>query len=101
MTYRLTLRGPKGFTKVALYDPSISRLVWEEDGSEVPLPSVFPRIDREWTPFWHIHHPTDPAGKSRDIRHLKLQLGLKCNYSCQYCSQAHQPHDLDGHNADI
>ena len=101
MTYRLTLRGPKGFTTVALYDPSISRLVWEEDGSDVPLPSVFPRNDREWAPFWHIHHPTDPAGKSRDIRHLKLQLGLKCNYSCQYCSQAHQPHDLDGHNADI
>ncbi|NBS48626.1 MAG: SPASM domain-containing protein, partial [Betaproteobacteria bacterium] len=30
-----------------------------------------------------------------------LQLGLKCNYACQYCSQAHQPHDLDGHPSDV
>ncbi len=28
-----------------------------------------------------------PLGKSREIRHLKIQLGLSCNYSCEYCSQ--------------
>lgn len=28
-----------------------------------------------------------PAKKSADVRLLKIQLGLSCNYSCDYCSQ--------------
>lgn len=33
--------------------------------------------------------PTNPlVGKKRHINALKVQLGLKCNYSCSYCSQA-------------
>ncbi len=33
--------------------------------------------------------PTNPrVGKKRNIDTLKIQLGLKCNYSCSYCSQA-------------
>ena len=73
MTYRLTLQGPNGFSKIALYHPAVSSLTWE-DGTDIPLPSVFPRVEREWEPFWHINHPTNPGGKSHDIRHLKLQL---------------------------
>jgi uncharacterized protein len=29
-----------------------------------------------------------PLGKSNSPKKLKIQLGLKCNYSCDYCSQA-------------
>ena len=28
-----------------------------------------------------------PLRKSRSIKKLKIQLGLSCNYSCEYCSQ--------------
>lgn len=28
-----------------------------------------------------------PLTKSRAVNHLKIQLGLACNYSCEYCSQ--------------
>jgi uncharacterized protein len=28
-----------------------------------------------------------PLKKSKQINHLKIQLGLSCNYSCDYCSQ--------------
>ena len=101
MKFTLTLNGRNGFQRDAQYDPMDSSLVWADTGEPLPLPAVFPRQAREWQPFWHAHHPTNPAGKSRDIRHLKLQLGLKCNYACQYCSQAHQPHDLDGHPSDV
>ncbi len=101
MKFTLSLNGRNGFQRDALYDPVDSSLVWADTGETLPLPAVFPRQAREWQPFWHAHHPTNPAGKSRDIRHLKLQLGLKCNYACQYCSQAHQPHDLDGHPSDV
>jgi len=101
MKFTLTLNGRNGFQRDAHYDPIDSSLVLADTGEALPLPAVFPRQAREWQPFWHAHHPTNPAGKSHDIRHLKLQLGLKCNYACQYCSQAHQPHDLDGHPSDV
>lgn len=102
MKFTLTLNGQNGFVREALYDPEDSSIVWKDSGEALPLPAAFPRqMDSEWSPFWHLHHPSNPAGKSRAIRHLKLQLGLKCNYSCQYCSQAHQPHDLDGHPNDV
>lgn len=38
---------------------------------------------------WSKHNP---ATKSKDIRRLKIQLGLSCNYSCSYCSQRFIPH---------
>jgi len=32
-----------------------------------------------------------PAKKSKDIKILKIQLGLSCNYECVYCSQRFVP----------
>lgn len=34
--------------------------------------------------------PENPVGKRADVRVLKIQLGLGCNYSCTYCSQGGQ-----------
>lgn len=31
--------------------------------------------------------PDEPLLKSRKVKTLKIQLGLSCNYSCEYCSQ--------------
>ena len=102
MKFTLTLNGKNGFERQAVYNPEDSSLVWKDTGEPLPLPQAFARQEgMQWQPFWHLHHPSNPAGKSRAIRHLKLQLGLKCNYACQYCSQAHQPHDLDGHPDDV
>ena len=39
-----------------------------------------------------LPHRGGPFGKSRRVRHLKIQLGLSCNYSCSYCSQRFVPH---------
>lgn len=40
--------------------------------------------------------PRSPAQqgfrKSKVVRTLKIQLGLSCNYSCEYCSQRFVPH---------
>ena len=102
MKFTLTLNGQHGFVRQALYDPEDSSLVWADNEERLPLPQAFPKQeDMQWPPFWHLHYPSNPAGKSKAIRHLKLQLGLKCNYACQYCSQAHQPHDIDGHPDDV
>lgn len=35
-----------------------------------------------------IHPFFNPGRKVKDPGRLKIQLGLKCNYSCEYCSQA-------------
>ena len=32
--------------------------------------------------------PSAPGWKSREVRVLKIQLGLGCNYECSYCNQA-------------
>ncbi len=32
-----------------------------------------------------------PGSKTREIKTLKIQLGLSCNYSCEYCSQRFVP----------
>ena len=37
----------------------------------------------EFVPFDKDH----PLKKSKLITHLKIQMGLSCNYSCDYCSQ--------------
>ena len=49
-----------------------------------------------------------PAGKTRDIKTLKIQLGLSCNYECTYCSQRFVPkadetnlHDVDPFLAEL
>ena len=37
----------------------------------------------DYTPF----DKNNPLKKSKVITHLKIQMGLSCNYSCDYCSQ--------------
>jgi uncharacterized protein len=37
----------------------------------------------EYVPF----SPINPLKKSKTVTTLKIQLGLSCNYSCEYCSQ--------------
>tara|TARA_Y100001963_G_C6761628_1_gene439777 strand:+ start:467 stop:1882 length:1416 start_codon:yes stop_codon:yes gene_type:complete len=42
-----------------------------------------------WQPFFKMNH-----GK-RDLKRIKIQLGMKCNYSCEYCSQRFVPRNPD------
>jgi len=42
-----------------------------------------------------------PSGKSAAIRVLKVQLGLSCNYACEYCSQRFVPHADNGVPSDV
>ncbi|MFN4309869.1 MAG: radical SAM protein [Ferrovibrio sp.] len=99
--YRLRMAGPQGRRHTLLWQPSDASLLWE-DGSAVDLRPV------------GLHHqppgsfaaafpvsPSTPAGKAAAPRVLKIQLGLKCNYACQYCNQAAQPQDLQGDPRDV
>ena len=58
------------------------------DEDKTPL---FEQENKFYKEFW-AWSKHNPAIKSRDIRRLKIQLGLSCNYSCTYCSQRFIPH---------
>jgi uncharacterized protein len=99
--YRLTLAGPAGYRRIAIWSPQTARLCWE-DGAPLDLSGVGAGYapPREWQPAFPVH-PALPAGKQRQVQVLKIQLGLKCNYSCQYCNQASQPQDSQGDLVDV
>lgn len=68
-----------------VYDNETSE-IWDEAGTPVdvdPLYKVNYGISKPTS-------PNNPLGKSR-IKTLKIQLGLSCNYSCEYCSQRFVP----------
>ena len=45
--------------------------------------------------------PTNPLKKSKKVSTLKIQLGLSCNYSCEYCSQRYVERAEETSFADI
>ena len=82
MWFELTLEARDGAQQTLRYNTHTS----ECEGLPLPVdPGEFasvPRVAKD-----------QPLGKSRAPRVLKIQLGLSCNYSCSYCSQAFQIED--------
>ena len=75
----------KGDEELVLdYDNSTSELRYENGDIVIPQ-DIF--IDR--APFYKMN-----AGK-RGLKKIKIQLGFKCNYSCEYCSQRFVPRNPD------
>jgi uncharacterized protein len=103
LEYRLTLAGRNGYRRHLLYRPHVSELVWEDTGARVSLAAVsmdYAQAPRDSKSAFPVS-PSNPARKSRDIRVLKIQMGLKCNYACTYCNQASQPHEIQGDMGDV
>jgi len=75
----------EGDTKTFYYD-NMSNILKDEDGNVFEYPQEEKKINNSLKPY----KPFDknrPLKKSKLISHLKIQLGLSCNYSCDYCSQ--------------
>ena len=103
LEYRLVMAGRNGYLRELLYQPHLSTLVWADTGEPVDLSPVGTSYDLSppaWTNVSPVS-PDNPAAKSRDIRTLKIQMGLKCNYACSYCNQASQPHEVQGDIGDV
>ena len=80
MWYTLTLEARDGSRRDIRYNPHTSEI----DGIDLG------NIDaRDWPTAPRVSKST-PVAKSRAPKVLKIQLGLSCNYSCSYCSQAFQ-----------
>lgn len=102
LQYRLTMRGRNGYLRHLLYRAHDSRLNWEDNGERIPLNAVgmgYEDRERRWKPAFPMS-PENPVRKSRAVRTLKIQMGLKCNFSCTYCNQASQGGQANGNVAD-
>jgi uncharacterized protein len=80
--YTLHCRAETGEAVRFYYNPHTSEMLDEDGDPAIPdsAPGTFqdaPRIS-----------PAAPGKKSSAPKTLKIQLGLRCNYSCSYCSQA-------------
>ena len=68
--------------KIFYYD-NIANILKDADGNVFEFPN---RVEHNQTPYTSFDRD-NPIGKSRLITLLKIQLGLSCNYTCDYCSQ--------------
>ena len=96
--FKLTLSGSDGFTRSASYNPHRSILCWADTGELISLESVgqeYRTVVDTSEPYFPLS-PTNPRGKNRDVKRLKIQLGFKCNFSCEYCNQASTENSEDG-----
>ncbi len=102
LQFRLTMQGRNGFVRHLLYQPHESLLLWEDDSERVSLNGAgMGYEDRQcvWDTAFPVS-PDKPVRKTHHVRVLKIQLGLKCNFSCAYCNQASQAGDGSGNVAD-
>lgn len=83
--FKLHLQDHTG-TRIAVYDPYHSTLVWEDSGEEIirSVPDVL------FNKNVLAVSPKAPVGKSVSLNKIKIQMGFACNYSCTYCSQNNQ-----------
>ena len=68
--------------KIFYYDNETNTLK-SEDGTVFEYPQIPEQNSKPFVPFDRDR----PLKKSRAIQLLKIQMGLSCNYSCDYCSQ--------------
>ena len=99
--FGLVMQDTNGNERILHYDPYASTLYWADTGLNIDLPFPSRHADsRDWEKAFPVS-PTNPAPKSRSPSSIKIQLGLKCNYSCSYCNQRAQPQDGDANPKQI
>jgi len=77
-------------TRKIIYDSSRSTLKWE-DGTDL--------VDFPKTPTIIAEKQIKIQQGKRDLSTIKIQLGLSCNFECDYCNQRFVPH-ADSTNPD-
>jgi uncharacterized protein len=64
----------------------MSNILKDSEGNVFEYPQRF-QIPTEYTKPYVSFNKDNPLKKSKLITTLKIQMGLSCNYSCDYCSQ--------------
>jgi uncharacterized protein len=88
--FKITAYHPlKNDTRYLNYDNSTSQLTWEDGSPVIPSVQKYEKPNEQVK----IH-----KGK-RNLKTIKIQLGLSCNFECDYCNQRFVPH-ADSTNPD-
>jgi uncharacterized protein len=83
--------------KIFYYDNEKNTLT-DENGDRFEYPNITPDLTQiPVRPF----SKEDPLKKSRDVTTVKIQMGLSCNYSCDYCSQKFVERPKETNSKDI
>jgi uncharacterized protein len=88
--FKINLVDHQGQPSAVFYDQHTSKLV-DENGVSVITDemreSQEKKPDYSFAPKFVAISPDEPGKKVHEIKRLKIQLGLGCNYSCSYCLQ--------------
>lgn len=91
MSTRIYLKDAKGNEHRVIYDAHTGALTWEDTGALVSLEPVQLQYAAPSEPWEHAAEmsvsPEAPGHKRGAKTLVKVQLGLKCNFSCSYCLQ--------------
>jgi uncharacterized protein len=82
MIFEIHAEKNKDDTKTFYYD-NVGSVLKDENGMVFEYPTIQKPNFKETIPFSKL----SPLKKSKQITTIKIQLGLSCNYSCDYCSQ--------------
>jgi uncharacterized protein len=90
---RLEMLSRDGEVVPLFYDQHTSRLLDKRRLRAVDFTGnpLFDPEPRQARPFIAVDYD-QPGRKVREVKKLKIQLGLGCNKSCSYCLQAAQIH---------
>jgi uncharacterized protein len=77
--------------RTIVYDSSLSTLTWET--GEHILSNVQTQED--------VINPAKINHGKSDLKTIKIQLGLSCNFECEYCSQRFVPHADSTNPSDV
>jgi len=83
MWFDLSMQARNGSESLIRYNPHTSEI------EGITLPEA---PEQDWAAMPRANK-SNPLGKSRRPRTLKIQMGLSCNYACSYCNQATQIDD--------
>jgi uncharacterized protein len=78
-------------TKKIFYDSSVSTLKWE-DGTSI-LQNVQTQSE--------VLQPAKIQLSKKNLKTIKIQLGLSCNFECDYCNQRFVPHADQTNPSDV
>lgn len=90
MIFDLVLKSSDGVEHIWKFDNSIPSLT-DPSGTTLSFDESFGQEfnDKMIPDFDPVSADTPVIGKSSFPRLIKLSFGLSCNYTCEYCSQAH------------
>lgn len=82
MIFEIHAEKNKDEKRIFYYD-NMENTLKDSAGNLYEYPEIMEDLRKPFVPFDKDH----PLKKSRLVKHLKIQMGLSCNYSCDYCSQ--------------